>query len=324
MKRNLLLILFIAASLASPRLFAQVESDSVKWNNSSEDTSEVKEWNWEWSDDNDNDKDHDFDFDEFTDFDFQGRPTLETYYGTAETKHKPVSSPFSKIGSVELRLGYTSLSEYEKYISKYRSRFVFGSNLSPDINSQSKSASSLTPEMWRFGAGYLEGYGYSFGHSAIVPYTSNSFVWTKLDAKDITTAAAPGMTIISKADSSALSLFNNSFRFGTASEGGLRIQIIPLFTLNAGYERTVVFPRHLFWKHLGSMAIEMIAIGAVDSFTREVLETSPAAAPIINFLLKNGLSYAIYELRKDKMNWPFKSAAPLTMDTWKLGLSFTF
>jgi hypothetical protein len=129
---------------------------------------------------------------------------------------------------------------------------------------------------------------------------------------------------IIKEDDNTLKLFNDSFRFGTMTEGGIRIRFIPLISVNAGYERAIVFPRHLFWKHVGSMAIEWAGIGAIDFFVREVMDESPAAGPIISFILKNGLSYGMYQLRREKMNWPFDSAEPLTLDTWRFGLTFTF
>ena len=127
-----------------------------------------------------------------------------------------------------------------------------------------------------------------------------------------------------KNDAETLDLFNNAFRFGTMMESGIRIQFIPLISVNAGYEREIVFPRHLFWKSAGSMAIEWAGIGAIDFFVSEVMDDSPAAGPIINFVLKSGLSYGLYQLRRDKMNWPFESAEPLTLDSWRFGITFTF
>ncbi|HSP87628.1 MAG TPA: hypothetical protein VLN45_05810, partial [Ignavibacteriaceae bacterium] len=63
---------------------------------------------------------------------------------------------------------------------------------------------------------------------------------------------------------------------------------------------------------------------ALDSFVDEIMDSSPYAAPIVGFVLKCALSYGVYELRQDKMNWPFKSAAPLAYDQFKFGMTFTF
>ena len=72
------------------------------------------------------------------------------------------------------------------------------------------------------------------------------------------------------------------------------------------------------------MALDDGAQFLLDQFIDEIGESSPYAVPVVNFFLKNGLSYAVYELRKDKMNWPFDSAPPLCIDSFKFGLTFVF
>jgi hypothetical protein len=62
----------------------------------------------------------------------------------------------------------------------------------------------------------------------------------------------------------------------------------------------------------------------LDTFINEVFKSSPAAGPIVNFVLKNALAYGIYELRQEKMNWPFSSEAPLAFDQFKVGVTFIF
>ena len=62
----------------------------------------------------------------------------------------------------------------------------------------------------------------------------------------------------------------------------------------------------------------------IDHFSKEVLKASPIAGPIVNFLLKNALSYGSFELRKKYMNWPFETVSPLMFENFKIGLSFVF
>jgi hypothetical protein len=54
------------------------------------------------------------------------------------------------------------------------------------------------------------------------------------------------------------------------------------------------------------------------------MDSSPVAGPIMNFLLKGGYSYAFYKLKSEKMNWPFNTETPLTYETIKFGLTFSF
>ncbi|MCU7492169.1 MAG: hypothetical protein ACM3UR_02315 [Bacteroidota bacterium] len=256
---------------------------------------------------------------------FGGKPTIELTYGNSNVGIKSFGKlsqrDFANVGSAELRLSYSRLEDYDDYIVRYRNRFFFVSNNSTDLVSKKGTASDISSDLWRFGFGTQDGYGYKIGSSAIVPYTSNSFVWSRVDWDLPEGGTLPGMTA---EDQNRLDLFNNAFRFGSMTEGGVKLQIVPLFTLNAGYERSVIFPRYLVWKQLGSLAVEAAALGLADMFAGEVMDSSPAAGPIINFLLKSGVSYAVYQLRREKMNWPFNSAEPLTYDTWKIGMTFTF
>lgn len=258
---------------------------------------------------------------------FGGKPTIELTYGNSDIAMKSFGKlssnrGFANAGSAELRLSYSSLNDYEDYIVKYKNRFFFVSNNSTDLVSKKNTPFNINSNLWRFGFGTQEGYGYKIGSSAIVPYNSNSFVWSRVEWNMPTYAG--NLPELTAEDQNRLDLFNNAFRFGTMAEGGVKVQLVPLFTLNAGYEKAVIFPRYLVWKQLGSMIVEAAAQGAVGMFSSEVLDSSPAAGPIVNFLLKSGVSYAIYQLRREKMNWPFNSAEPLTYDTWKVGMTFTF
>ena len=80
----------------------------------------------------------------------------------------------------------------------------------------------------------------------------------------------------------------------------------------------------MFWKQTGSFFIEGMGVVAIDYFVEEISNSSPVAGPIVNFILKNGFSYAYYQLKRNKMNWPFESETPLTYEAVKIGLKFTF
>lgn len=183
----------------------------------------------------------------------------------------------------------------------------------------------LTFNLFRFGFGKRTGYGYDFNSVRILPYTQEAAVWSKLDMKDYPVSIFPTILYNDAInDTEILQRYDGQFRFGTLNEGGIRLELASLISFNAGYETAVVFPRHLFWKHLASYAIESIAQHTLDNFIREVVASSPYAGPIVNFVLKNGLSYAFYTFKKEKMNWPFNTETPLTYEGIKFGVTFTF
>ena len=261
-------------------------------------------------------KHHKFKFDLFSN-EFRGHPSISVNYGLSKMSLKDFNESFAKPNMLEVKLGYTRQKENseEENIIDYKYRYLFLSNFSTDLSNSASNGTDLKTDMWKFGFGRSSGYGYKLGAAAIIPYHAYSFEWSRLRMKD---------TPLSRVDQSMTDLFNDSFRFGTSTEGGIKIRIIHSIMLDAGYERSIIFPRHIFWKWAGSVVIEAIGQSAIDKFVDEVMDSSPYAAPVVNFVLKNALSYGIYELRHDKMNWPFATAAPLAYDQFKFGLTFVF
>jgi hypothetical protein len=121
-----------------------------------------------------------------------------------------------------------------------------------------------------------------------------------------------------------LNNFNEALRFGSSTEGGINLQIAPCFSIQPKYEISDIYPRHLFGKQLASSLIEISGLVLIDGFVKSVLKNAPVAGTFVNFLLKNAYEYGFYQLRKNKMNWPFKSEAPLRYSNFKLGMTFTF
>lgn len=268
---------------------------------------------WDWDDD----------FDEWFDF---SRPLIEFNYGFGEPKHDQFISKFAQTGLMEIKLGYSSIdSEYRDLIVDINERYFFGSKVSDKLHSDNAQSNEISTELYRFGFGRREGYGYVIGPTALIPYFQTAFVWSKLNnvAGDF---PKTGVLLFDgkSNDERIVERYLGNFRFGTLAEGGAKFEIAGVASLNASYEASVIFPRHLVWKHLGSMIIEAAGIWALDEFVDEIMDRSPAAGPIVNFLLKNGFTYGFYLLKKENMNWPFETEAPLTYETFKVGMTFTF
>lgn len=255
-----------------------------------------------------------------------GNPFIETTWGLGKPMHDKLFSKFSSVGLAEIKLGFISFDEFldDEGIIQFDERYAFLSQFSTKLRSEKRRYDELPSEMLRFGFGRREGYGYDFGNIKILPYTQSAVMWSKLEMKDYPVSIFPVVGLQNALDDTEiLKRFDGNFRFGTLAEGGLRFNL-GMISFNAGYEAAIVFPRYLFWKHIGSYAIEMAGLRALDRFIDEVIDASPAAAPIVNFLLKNGYNYAFYTLKKEKMNWPFNTEAPLTYETFKIGVTFTF
>lgn len=251
-----------------------------------------------------------------------GSPTIELSYGQTNMSLKNFNYNFIAQGLMEFKLGYSYKKDLKDAgnLVKYTSNFLYGSYISYKLNAgrEEEYGYGWEPTL-RFGFGSSRGYGYKLGKSAsILFYNFNAATWTKFDFQMVTNWQPEQLRIIE-----TLSRFD-ALRFSSATEGGIIIPIDGVVNLQAMYDRTIVFPAHLVWKHLGSFLIETSAHVLIDRFVLAIMKSTPSAVPVVNFLLKNGLSYGIYELRKSKMNWPFNSDEPLMFDSFKLGLTFNF
>jgi opacity protein-like surface antigen len=252
-------------------------------------------------------------------------PTIQINYGLSEISLKNSSTGISNAGMLELRLGYTYQKEsiYGNNTVKYNEGFSFLGYASDRLIPEHSRTSGLKSDLWKFGFGNKSAYGIDLNSITIIPYTSGSFVWSRFSYVDPVITFA-GLEYFAGSEHPDLNDFNDAFRFGSQTESGISFQFAKGVSIDAEYERSLIFPRHLFGKYLGSTAIEAAGLALLDGFTRSVLRNNPVAGSIVNFLLKSGYSYGIYELRSSDMNWPFETAAPLNYNTFKIGLNFTF
>jgi len=272
-----------------------------------QDSTEVDEgWKWQWED-----------VDDWVDFG-KKEPSISLYYGFSNISREDVITPFADNNLIELKLGYTTRrnTSYAEYLNRHKYRYLFVTNNSTKLTGGSGTRSDIETNNWRFGFGRASGYGYKIGERAsVVPYFASSMDWTRIDFGDDS---------LNTSNERVKELYDGTFRFGSSNEAGIRFQATRLLTVEAGFERSIVFERHLFWKWAGSSIIELVAHGLLDAFLNEILESSPAAGPVVFFILKSALGWGIYELRQDKMNWPFTSEPPVAFNNIKFGVTFVF
>jgi len=253
------------------------------------------------------------------DFIFHSRPMVEINYGYGIPKNKKVVGEFGNIGNWDLRLGMSEQKNFKGALIDLSERFTFGSYLASTAQNFQDNTGKIGTEIYRFGIGTRDGYGIGGSFFAIVPYVSQSFVWTKLAGYD--------STGLSLNDRTVLNDYLGTFRFGDKSSFGLKAELFSRFQVNAYYETSVVYRRHLFWYWSGSFLVSQIGYNALSYFADQLVDNSPVLGGIFNFLLKAGYLYGYYLVRQENMNWPFNmdgNEAPLTFETVNVGFSFLF
>ncbi len=244
-------------------------------------------------------------------------PFLEANLGKSMLKHGKFEGELPENGLFELKLGYSQFYKYENIIWKMDDRFVSCAYTSGDLlKSENSVSGNFSARVRRFGFGNRLGYGYKLGPIAILPYSQHGLLWT-----EIKTDRSENLNSF---DRSILDRYEDAYRFGMNTEGGIKIQIFNFLAVSAAYELAVVYPRHIFWPWLGSYMIMHAGVGLVSVFADDILHSSNIFSPLFYFILKNGIAYAFYQGVKEKMNWPFKSEVPMTMEAYRMGISFTF
>lgn len=180
------------------------------------------------------------------------------------------------------------------------------------------TTASTTIDLMRFGFLDETGYGYRLGDNSNISFLvgQSSLSWTNV--------ASSTLPLTEPGQAQAIRDFEGALRFSETMRPTLAWRIASPVSLRVGYEWTQVYPRHMFWYWALSSGIEGIADAAASWFAREIGKSSPAAMPIMYFLLRTGVATGFKALRMNQMNWPFETAAPMNVQIWNVGASIHF
>ncbi len=248
---------------------------------------------------------------------------VEVSYGIGSLNNKRLSNSntLNKLSASEVIIGRRFQKPVAKYkLIEFNDNYLF-SSFATDYKENINDNTKIGFDIWRFGLGYRKGFGYRLGNLSISPYYHIGLVWNKtniiLPRNEDNTFPLD--------DLKTLKFFDDEIKFGTSNIGGLDLKVSSTFGIGASYETSVIFPYYKTWKQIGSILIETFAQTSLDFLTEGVIiKVIPELTPILYFALKNGLSYYLFTLKQDDMNWPFKTTTPLTMETFKVSLNITF
>ena len=245
---------------------------------------------------------------------------IEIGYGIGKLSNSLINSPFSNLSNSEIIIGRRFQKPTARYkLIEFSDNYLYSSYVD-DYKENTIDNDKISYEIWRFGFGYRKGFGYRLGDIAVFPYYHIGIGWNKIN---INTPQIEGVHI-SVNDSLRLKNYDDEIKFGTSNIGGLDFNLSSTLSLGASYETAVIFPYYQTWKHIGSFFIETFAQTGIDFLTEGVIiKAVPSITPIIYFMLKNGLSYYLFTLKKDEMNWPFQSTSPIAIESYKFSLKIT-
>lgn len=221
-------------------------------------------------------------------------------------------SEFTNHYSIEGMYGFFRVDARlnQKNVFRFASDYAFLGNTTTDFKYLDESINGIESDAWRFGFGISDGFGYNFGkYSNLYLMHSSDWIWSRMDQP---------------LNPEALRKFDEVFRFGNRYKGGFRLQLYKGFNTDIEYEHTLVYPAHVVPQWLGMWLIDNILQRWFDYFEPEWFSIFGRHYPWIRFIYKNALSAILYDFRQEEMYFPFESDQPLSLRTYKIGVTFIF
>jgi hypothetical protein len=168
--------------------------------------------------------------------------------------------------------------------------------------------------MWSLSLDNSTGFGYELGgDTRLVLSHGGGGMWGWLDRQSMAVT-----------DTQHVVDFGRAMRFGERSTAGVQLQLSSAFSIDVNADWSLLYPRHMFLQWATSHIIEGVADGVVAALVTRVGLKSPAALPILHFLLRNGVAAGFKLLRTRDMTWPFDSAPALSVITYRVGFGMAF
>jgi len=248
-----------------------------------------------------------------------GAPTIAIYGSMNYFGLNQFGKSFQPNESFKIKLGYSMLKRFEKILME--SQFSGIDFEMTNLILNEKLEKDIIVDLINFGVSLDRNYGYNYDNIFISSNKNFGIFWTEMDYSEKSNIL-PLDNLISSYPK--FSKYLDETKFGKLTADGISITFYKKFNMHFNYELLNIYPAYLFWKQTGSIMIEFAAWALIEEFIKEIEKTSPELAPIMSLALNAGFSRAYFEIRKNKMAWPFKSREPLNIRKVTIGISYIF
>jgi|GEM_PF-384548 len=254
-------------------------------------------------------------------------PRIQASYGTLDFQRKGLAGNTNPIVNYRVSVGMEDARSIrgDQSIVRYQNNglfFNYGASKPVTgltaIDDSIVNAATTSMNIYSFGFIDESGYGYKLGSGGALKFlVAKKSLWSSIDPISFDQS-------INGDARQAVRDFTGSIRFGATMKPTIEFQVIKPLSIQASFTWTQIYPRHMFWYWAGSELIEGISDGIVMASVKAFGKASPASLPIMNFVLRNAVAYGFKTLRKNQMNWPFETAAPMNVTGYSLGVSLNF
>jgi len=224
---------------------------------------------------------------------------------------------FANVYPLNFKYGFLRLNPYMPVEDRFyqASEYVAVENLTSHFKPQDWEKDGNTVDIWRFTAGYMNGWGYTSNN---LHYGFNHASWMGVARADIE------LVSLDPENQKVLEAYDEKYTFSTGFEASSTIEVFADLYLKASYNRGILYPGFNFFEWVPGMLLELGIQRTIDGFGEQLLEKNPDIFPVGNFIIKNSISLLLYELRKYNMFWPFNSEEPMNTYYFSIGITFVF
>jgi len=238
---------------------------------------------------------------------------VQAGYGLPTMSHPNIRTTFARPLNPEIVVGYALHFNQKLTNGEIRGLQTYDLYANGLINS---GANDVPASIIRFGGRFRRGIGYGLGEDAsLIPYAVSGAGFSVFSLGSGKLPVAQEQALMAD--------FASAVRLGQVGEGGLSLHFKSGLGIHAGFERSMMYPNYIFLEDLVAGIIQF-GVAEFGASLAANAARSEVFSPLLYFIIRNGIQFGVSELRRNAMNWPFQGPAPLTVDTYKISLSWTF
>lgn len=227
-----------------------------------------------------------------------------------------VNETFANLYPVSVSYGFQRMNKFLKTENRHYtgSEYVEVENLSSHLKPKSWKKDGNTVDIWRFTAGYTNGWGYvadlsySFNHTSYLG-------WVHSDIE---------LPSLIQAHQKTFDIYDRKYRFSTGFKASITADLYETIFARVSFNRSIIYPGFNFFQWFVGSVAELCLQRIIDAYGEQYLAQNPNIFPIANFILKNTISFMHYQLKKENMQWPFASDKPWNVYHFSISFAYLF
>ena len=220
----------------------------------------------------------------------------------------------SKTNSLNVEYGFIRLDTNEFYenLTAYSSEFAYIEfNTNKYFLFDNKLKNNLYDNEFSFGVGRRTGMSQNILNRELYFLHTGAFLWTYFDYDGYM-------------ENKFFRAFDENYKFGFRTIASAELRLSKYCILGTGYEQDNVYSGFEFGKWFGSWLIDNVLQRWIDFYEPVLVKEIGNVYPLLSFLYKSTVSFALSEIRKNKQYYPFNSDYSLLQRKLNINIKLVF